>query len=169
MLPIIEWLSLRRDVFELLTAVKEKTVLILGRDYGESLAVLTEIKSQVERAGYRGILLKEQSDYAPDSLLRKLLSLALMARFVIIEDSQPSGHLFELQYVKSSECITCLLRRKGTASTRMFDDAAGKYDFIKEFSYHSGELPAVLNAAMEWAEDKVLAFSEHHLSVWDYK
>ena len=100
------------------------SVLVLGKDTGEHLATLKRIKAGLEEAGFHVYIIKEQPDRVGESVLQKVLRYALSSRFVIVENTDPSGHLYEFPHVaKMAECTVAVLQRAGAGSTWMFEDA----------------------------------------------
>jgi hypothetical protein len=69
-------------------------VLILGKNTeGPALDRLKQIAGKLEELGYYTYIIKEQPDKAGESIIQKVLRYALSSKFVVIENSEPSGHL----------------------------------------------------------------------------
>jgi hypothetical protein len=129
------------------------SVLLLGKDTGESLQLLKDIQTELESLGYYVYLIKEQPDKLGESIIQKVLRYALSSKFVIIENSEPSGHLYEVPHVtKMAECITALLQLEGKGATWMFEDVYAKSQNCKKFTYEPEELSGAVRAAVDWAE-----------------
>ena len=142
------------------------SVLLLGKDTGDSLKRLTLIKSELESLGYYVYLLKEQPDKWGESVIQKVLRYALSSKFILIENSEPSGHLYEIPHVtKMAECITALLQEQGKGATWMFEDAYAKSRNWKKFTYNTKKLRPVVREAAEWAEQFTKAFAAHQKRV----
>jgi len=137
------------------------SVLILGKDNGAALEKLKKISSTLEQRGYYTYIIREQPDRLGESLIQKVLRYALSSKFIVVENSEPSGHLYELPHVaKLAECVTVVLQEEGTGATWMFEDAFFKHRNLKRFSYRTDNLEAVLIGATEWAEKFFRDFGE---------
>lgn len=130
------------------------SVLLLGKDTGAGLALLKSIQAKLEDLGYYVILIKEQPDKLGEGVIQKVLRHALSSKFIIVENSEPSGHLYEIPHVtKMAECITILLQEKGKGATWMFEDVYAKSKNWKKFSYSKATFDTELKKAVGWAED----------------
>jgi hypothetical protein len=103
------------------------SVLILGKDTGEGLEKLKNISVELEKWGYYTYIIKEQPDKIGESIIQKVLRFALSSKFIIIENSESSGHLYEIPHVtKMAESVTIVLQMEGEGATWMFEDAYAK-------------------------------------------
>jgi hypothetical protein len=140
------------------------SVLLLGKDTGNSLRLLQRIKSVLEdRYGYHVYLIKEQADKLGESIIQKVLRYALISKFVIVENTTASGHLYEIPHVtKMAECITAILQQKGKGATWMFEDAYVKNLHWSKFMYNEPKrLKDAISKAVLWAEKTVASYSAH--------
>ena len=86
----------------------------LGKDVGPALDRLKRIAAKLEVLGYYTYIIKEQPDKAGESVIQKVLRYALSSKFVLIENTEPSGHLYEIPHVaKAAECVTVVLQEEG--------------------------------------------------------
>lgn len=100
------------------------SVLILGKDTGEGLERLKRIAAELEEQGYYTYIIKEQPDKIGESIIQKVLRYALSSKFIVIENSESSGHLYEIPHVtKMAESVTVVLQEEGKGATWMFEDA----------------------------------------------
>jgi hypothetical protein len=130
------------------------SVLILGKDTGEALDKLKAIESVLEAKGYYTYIIKEQPDRLGESVIQKVLRYALSSKFIVIENSEPSGHLYEIpQVAKLGECITAILQEQNKGATWMFEDAYFKHQHMKKFTYTPETFEQTLNEAATWAEE----------------
>lgn len=74
------------------------SVLILGKDTGDHLKQLQLIATTLEFDGYHVYVIKQEQDRLGESVLQKVLRYALSSRFVLVENTDPSGHLYELPH-----------------------------------------------------------------------
>jgi hypothetical protein len=136
------------------------SVLILGKDTGEALERLKRIDAKLQELGYFTYLIKEQPDRAGESVIQKVMRYALSAKFVIIENTEPSGHLYEIPHVaKAAECVTVVLQENGKGATWMFDDAYDKHRHWQKIAYEAADLDTAVIQASKWAESFVREFS----------
>lgn len=99
------------------------SILILGKDTGESMELLKRIQTYLDNKGFYTYIIKEQPDLLGESVMQKVLRYALSSRLVIIENTEPSGHLYEFPHiVKMAEMPTVVLQQKDKGATWMFED-----------------------------------------------
>jgi hypothetical protein len=133
---------------------KKNTVLIIGK-YGDNTIRLREIQDVLRKRSCEGILLEDFPDIEEQSLPEKMVLFACIARYVLCDDSFPSGHIEELKICSDLRFTTAILRPKGMASTAMQADLDQCCDFMKAFGYDSGNRLSVLADALSWADEKV--------------
>jgi hypothetical protein len=135
------------------------SVLILGKDTGDGLDRLKRIGSVLDELGYHIYIIKEQPDRIGESVMQKVLRHALSSKFVIVENTEPSGHLYEIPHVtKMAECTTIVLQEEGKGATWMFEDAYVRHSHWGKFTYTPEALDQVVRDAVAWAEDFVRQF-----------
>jgi len=137
------------------------SVLVLGKDTGEHLARLQEIKATLEDLGYHVYLVREQPDRPGETVIQKVLRFALSSKFVIVENTDPSGHLYEFPHVaKMTESIVAVLQEQGKGATWMFEDGYARHRNWHKFEYTPETLKATIQASAEWAEGFSCEFSK---------
>lgn len=135
------------------------SVLILGKDTGAGLARLKEIEAKLQDLGYYTYIIKEQPDKAGESVIQKVMRYALSSKFVVIENTEASGHLYEVPHVtKAAECITAVLQEEGKGATWMFEDAYAKHRHWHKVTYSDGQLGPAVEEAVKWAESFIGEF-----------
>ena len=140
------------------------SVLILGKDTGPSLDLLKRIAARLETHGYFTYIIKEQPDRTGESVIQKVMRHALMCKFVIVENTEPSGHLYEIPHAaKAAECVTVVLQQEGKGATWMFEDAYGKHRHWHKVEYT--DVDAAVDASSEWAEHFISEFGKFQQSV----
>ena len=138
------------------------SVLILGRDTGPALDRLKRIESKLQDLGYYTYIIKEQPDKVGEGVVQKVMRYALSSRFVIIENTEASGHLYEIPHVvKAAECVTVVLQEEGRGATWMFEDAYAKHKHWHKLEYTDDRLEAAVEQAASWAEAFVSEFSNY--------
>lgn len=163
--PLLFLIENNNYFIEIINVIRLKAILILGKDSGVSYKKLKKIQAVLKKNGLIGIIAKEQGDILSDSILRKIATLATMSKFVIIENSEPSGHLYELPFIKELECITIILQEVGKGATWIFEDIYSKFNFIKKFLYKEENLEQIILQALEWAYQKNIEHEQYHLKI----
>lgn len=168
---LYEWIKEKQDtlfdeVFPQLRADPEKIsetvedtksgmVLLLGKDTEEGLERLREVENIMERYNRNCVLLKDQPEHLSQGFKNKLLMYATLARYIIVEHTFASGHLFELPYIDDLESVIIVLQEEGKGASKVADRMIKEDDLIGLFHYNPGDLEQTLEEAVEWAEDKV--------------
>lgn len=135
---------------------KDKMVLVLGKDTGASLHRLRHIASRLKGLGYDPVLLKDFRDVPMQSSEEKLVTFAMLARFVVLEDSEPAGQIDELSILARNRIITAVLRERGKGGTFMQIDYEQDFGaFVRVWEYDSQELNRTVANLTRWAEATV--------------
>jgi hypothetical protein len=138
------------------------SVLVLGKDTGPALDRLKRIASKLQELGYYTYIIKEQPDKAGESVIQKVMRYALSSKFVIIENTEASGHLYEIPHVtKGAECVTVVLQEEGKGATWMFEDAYAKHKHWHKLPYNDTDLEHAVELAAAWAEKFVGEFADY--------
>jgi hypothetical protein len=138
------------------------SVLILGKDNGPALDRLKRIATKLEDIGYFTYIIKEQPDRLGESVIQKVMRFALSSKFVIVENTEPSGHLYEFPHIaKAAECVTVVLQEEGQGATWMFEDAYAKHRHWHRLTYTDDALENAVVAAATWAEDFIAKFADY--------
>ncbi len=141
------------------------SVLILGKDTGPALARLKRIKSKLQDLGYYSYIIKEQPDKAGESVIQKVMRHALSSKFVLIENTEAAGHLYEIPHVtKAAECVTVVLQEEGKGATWMFEDAYAKHKHWYKITYEDRDLEHAVQEAAAWAEKFVAEFAANQVA-----
>jgi hypothetical protein len=133
---------------------KKKIVLILGK-YGENVGRLRKVQVELAKAGYEGVILQDFPDIEEQSLPEKMILFASIARFVLCDDTFPSGHVIELKICADIRFTTAILRPQGQAATAMQADIAENCDYMRAFPYTEATFVDSIRTSIEWAEEKV--------------
>jgi len=138
------------------------SVLVLGKDSGAALDRLKRIASRLEELGYYTYIIKEEPDRFGESVVQKVLRYALSSKFVVIENTEASGHLYEIPHVaKAAECVTVVLQEEGRGATWMFEDAYAKHKHWHKLTYQNAELEHGVDEGAAWAEKFVADFADY--------
>jgi hypothetical protein len=145
------------------TALKAEGVLILGKDHDEGLAQLERIGHLLTKMhGKAPILLKEQEDRDDLGLIAKLLINSAAARWVLVENSFPSGHLYERPFIDMACVVVAVLQQDGRGASFMPEEAMLKNAQWRRFTYTPDRLEGVLGDAVRWAEGTVTSIRKTH-------
>ncbi|MEP0546711.1 MAG: hypothetical protein ABJF88_07260, partial [Rhodothermales bacterium] len=140
------------------------SVLILGKDQGPALDRLKQIGERLQERGYFTYIIKGQPDRSGEGVVQKVLRYALSSKFVVIENTEPSGHLYELPHVtKLAECVTVILQEEGKGATWMFEDAYAKHAHWHKVTYDPTKLPEAVDGAAAWAEEFVKGYTQYQI------
>jgi len=143
------------NILHSIPTVKRTTVLILGQDTTE-IERLHAIKKRLNYNGYTGIIAKEVSDIEIQSIEEKVNMLASLCRFIICENTVPSGHIDELKICAFNRFVTAIIQERGKGATWMQSDYSIDYSFMKTFHYSNlKEIDSIVDNASEWAEKKI--------------
>jgi hypothetical protein len=138
------------------------SVLVLGKDTGPAMDTLKRIAAKLQELGYYTYIIKEEPDKAGESVIQKVMRYALSAKFVVIENTEPSGHLYEIPHVaKAAECVTVVLQEEGKGATWMFEDAYAKHKQWHKLTYQVDSLEIAVEEAVAWAEKFVHDFADY--------
>jgi hypothetical protein len=152
-----------------IAAAKRGAVLLLGPDSGDAIARLHEIRDILEtRVGLTALLVKEQPEMEGHGLVGKLHVYAGMARFVVVENSGPSGHLYELPHLRMIESVTAVLQETGKGASRMPDDSIAKDPLVRVFRYSTQNLEATVVKAAMWAERRIEKNAQQNRKTWGW-
>ena len=157
------------DVTGFIAATKKQNVLLLGPDGSEvAVARLRRIAASVDAQGYRSRLVRDIPEHPDLALIPKVLINALTARFVVVENSESSGHLYELPFVRMAECVVAILQEAGKGATWMVEDMLDKHPLMRRFIYEPDHLEVAVREACSWAEDRIAANVKIHREAWPW-
>jgi hypothetical protein len=142
------------------------SVLVLGKDTAEHLKRLRQIAATLEEVGYHVYLVKEQPDRPGETVMQKVLRYALSSKFVIVENTDPSGHLYEFPHVaKMAECVVAVLQEAGKGATWMFEDGYARHRHWRKFEYQPKALKEAVEESARWAGEFVREFMKEQKRV----
>lgn len=156
-----------KSIVPLLMDYRTKFVLILGKDTGEELKLLHEIRNSLKKYNFHGILIKEHEDLLDQSLIEKVSTFSKFCNFVLLEDSYAAGQMVEQLICELNKSITLVLRQEGKGSSYMAAGYSIDNPNIKEIIYNLGKPETLENAirsGIEWVslrkETRTKMFSE---------
>ena len=93
-----------------------------------------------------------------DTARHKINSLIAKAKFVIVEDSVPSGAILELEYCKNVGAITAIFRKRGKKSSWMSIDFEIHSEDFCSFEYDdwssNGFEKMIKGPVLDWVEER---------------
>ena len=133
----------------------ENNVLILG-PYSET-AALEGLKQELRTLGYSGFLLKDAPDLEVQTNLEKHIAAVMCARFVIVVDTKPSGHIAEIVELLRLQLRPVIVLRDETGpSTAMLDDSIQTDPYFRTVILSETGIGAKdLVPHIGWANDKL--------------
>jgi hypothetical protein len=148
--------------YEMIRGMRERQVLVLGKDTSPEDIVLLKVASGLRAQGYVPLLVKTFPDFRELSNEDKVRVFADVSRFVIIENSFPAGQIVECKICAVNRIVTAMLRQRGRGSSYMVTDYDKDYEFMREFEYVAADedLAETLRQATTWAEQQVQARAE---------
>ncbi len=142
------------DLGTWLKTFKEHTVLLLG-DFKHGRERLEAIRAALDRAGYSAVLLDEIPENPDYDLRQKFQAVASVCRFLVFEDSTPSGEISEMVLADALHSIRIVLREGEEKSTFMTQGMGLTSKVHREWSYDANNLDATVTDAVAWAESLV--------------
>lgn len=169
-----EYLVARKDENNLVSMLKKSldtNVLVIGKDSDPiGLQKISRIKDVLRKGRYHPLSLKDLPEIKHLSLEGKMIRIGALSRFVIAEDSRPSGHISELNTCVKNEYVTAMVRVAGSGSTWMLAHYPIIHPFTNLFCYLDGRVGKVVDQlcekifptledsteeAIRWAEDYI--------------
>jgi hypothetical protein len=148
----------KKKIEEYVSWSRQKRVLLLGAYDPAGENRLSLIAACLEELGYEPVRVKDVKDipgFEDYGLTQKATVIAGLSRFIIIDDSTPSGSLVEYEICRSNEWVMVLLRAIGIHSTWMTRDASIKSNVILEASYDPSNPKPAVEEATKWAERRL--------------
>jgi hypothetical protein len=138
------------------------SVLVLGKDTAPDMERLERIAKKLESLGYYPYIIKHQPDVPGQSVVQKVMRYALCSKFVVVENTAASGHLYEFPHVaKAAECITVVLQADGHGATWMFEDGYAKHRHWHKVTYRDDEIESAVETGARWAENSLVEFASY--------
>jgi hypothetical protein len=159
----------KKKIEEYVPWSREKRVLILGAYDSAGENRLISIKACLEELGYEPVLVKEIRDFEHYDLTQKATVIAGLSRFIIFDDSSPSGHLNEFEVCRTNGWVMVLLRANGIHSTWMTAGASITSKVILEANYDPSNPKPAIEEATKWAEDRLSTLKKEFSSLYPWR
>jgi uncharacterized protein YjbI with pentapeptide repeats len=152
---------------EVIGSLKSNTVVILGSDSESgSMEQLEKIGEKAKNWGFTPIIVKKIKEIEGESFTKKAIMYSLLAKFVIIENSKPSGHILEFNKVLELGCIVCVLQERGKLATWLLEENFSKYPFhLTRFIYDS-DFEQKIDDAYNWCINQHKVVSEQLKNIY---
>lgn len=155
---------------EVIRRRKENAVLVLGSFKETGRERINRIRQYLVNRGYLPVLVDEYPDIEDQNLAQKVATIGLASRFVIVEDSEAAGQLYELGVVcKVNDLLTVIVREKGRQASFMTRGASTTSRIINEYDYDVSKLNDTLDEAIAWAERKVPELKQAYRSTYPWR
>lgn len=145
---------------EYVSSFREKTVLLLGAYDSAGENRLKSIAACLEELGYEPVLVKDIPDFEHYDLPQKVVAIGAVSRFIVFDDSSPSGHLSEFELCRSNRWVTLVLRADGLGASWMTAGASLASNVILEATYHPSNPKPAVEEATKWAENRLSGLKE---------
>ena len=140
------------------------SILILGKDTEPHLKKLKDISEITETLGYNSIIIKEKEDILGETVKQKVLRYGMNSKFLIIENTETSGHLYELPHFEITQKIIVVLQEEDKGSTWMFEELYFTLRTVKRFRYKDEEsFKNSIKDGIKWAEDTFSKLCEYQM------
>jgi hypothetical protein len=140
---------------EYISSFREKTVLLLGSYDDAGRQRLAGMVGNLKELGYEPILIKDVPDFEHYDLLQKATAIGAISRFVVIDDSEPSGHLAEVEICRYCRWVTVLLRAAGHRASWVTAGASYTSNVILEKEYDPENPRSAVSEAVQWVEARL--------------
>ncbi len=141
--------------------IPTRGVLILGSYSQENRWILATLADAINLRGYLPIQAREFFRWYGQTSRQWIANLCAIVRFIIAEDSYPSGESLELKYCTDVGQVTAILRQEGIVSTWMTLDFDIHQCDMHIFPYTINQLQdpiernRIINNIIQWAEQRL--------------
>jgi len=148
------------SLHEYVSRFRQKAVLVLGAYDQSGQERLSKISASLTDLGYEPLLIKDVPDFEHYDLPQKVVVVGALSRFVVVDDSSPSGHLAEIEICRANRWVTVMLRAQGKGASWMTAGASFTSNVILEKGYDPTQPTPALGEAVEWAEQRLAEIGE---------
>lgn len=160
---------LGQGIDEFINHSKQKTVLLLGSYTEPGLARLTALAAALGRLGYFPIRANEVPEHPDHNLEQHVGLLAGLARFVILDDSEPAGQIAEVRICRDNGWITAVLRVAGSRSSYMTQGVSAYSRVVREAEYLPPPIETAVVDAAQWAEGEIARLRNANESTYPWR
>jgi hypothetical protein len=156
-------------VGEYIAKFKDRTVLVLGAYDEAGIKRLDSIASSLTAIGYSPLLIRDIPDHPHQDLGQKVSAVGAIARFILIDDTEKSGHLMEAQICKQNAWVTVVLRAMGHRSSWMTAAFSASSKVLFEYEYDPSHPEPSVAHVCEWAEETLRALERTFTSTYPWR
>jgi len=161
--------SLGVSIYEYVNKFKERSVLVLGSYSPDGLEKIDRICGALKQKNYEPVLIKDVPDFEQYDLHQKVAAVGSVVRFIIIENSIPSGHLNEIDICKDNNWVTIILRNELSHSSAMTLSAEHYSKVIIDKKYTDKNIEKVLEETLNWAEKKLIELKKEFDDLYPWR
>jgi hypothetical protein len=133
---------------------KERSVLVLGSYAEPHMTELRQVQASLHALAYDGLVLSDLIEIPVQSVEEKLRMWAAVARFSVMIDRQPGGHLSEYLCLREQRTVLGICRTSPPSTYMIGDDNLVDINHFKVFPIERGESAAgLVPDVARWAED----------------
>lgn len=166
---IHEMQRLSIPIDEYLVRFKKRHVLVLGDFSDEGRRRIAAIKVALGRRGYYPFTLDEIEEFSEYDLKHKLIAVASVCRFVVIDDSSRAGQSAEIPVIDTLRILAIVLRLRGSESTFVNRPLEATSRVIKEAEYDEESLDQAVGETTRWAEALVKELGERFAGAYPWR
>ncbi|MEO6588939.1 MAG: hypothetical protein ABIP06_06395 [Pyrinomonadaceae bacterium] len=115
------------------------------------------------------MLIKDIPDHPHQDIIQKVIAVAAVSRFIVVDDSSRSGHLTEIEKCKQNNWVTILLRVDGKGGTWMTAGASAYSSVILEKPYSLEHPKRDITEATRWAEEKIKTLEKKLSDIYPWR
>jgi hypothetical protein len=147
-----------RTILSSFETSKKRSVIVLGSYSSQETGggdELVRVRDYLLRRGYDATLIRDLPEIPEMSNKDKVRMWTSAARFCVMVDRTPSGHVAEYEMLLTQKTLLALLRPPGRGSTSMIgDDPLVDVNHVKAFPFATSPLEK-LEDSIAWAEDMI--------------
>jgi hypothetical protein len=154
---------------EYIQSWQKRTVLLLGAYNAEGIRRLTAIAAALVQANYDPLLIKDVPEFEQYDLAQKVSVVGGLCRFVVIDDSMPSGHLMEFEICRQHRWPMVALHANGLAASWMTAGASVTSKMITELSYDVTDPFPAVSEGSKWIEKLLGELKEQFADIYPWR
>jgi len=154
---------------EYIKSLQQRTVLLLGAYDDEGSGRLHSIAAALVQAGYDPILIKDVPDFEHYDLPQKVGVIGGLCRFVVIDDSMPSGHLREFEICRIYGWPMIALHAAGKRASWITAGSSVTSNMITELSYDVADPFPAVSAGSAWVEKRLAELRKQLSEIYPWR
>jgi hypothetical protein len=157
------------DLHDYFSKFWRKTVLLLGAYDSDGSERLRRIASALTQLGYEPLLIKDVPDFETYDISQKVVAVGSVCRFIVMDDSMPSGHLSEFEIIRSNRWVSAILRAGGRGASWMTAGASIASNVMHEGPYDPADVLPAVTAAVQWAEERLKGLKDSYGNLYPWR